>query len=834
MSLPNTTRDTTEHPSKNAVSAPVDKRKKAADVDRKLRFYAVIQAFRQGRYPSNQQIDAALKYTLAHSLVHQGELSSEGRKLIQDCRDIIETARLIVQEKNADELFQNFMWNTHHVDLSHARKDANDVLPVDKAKAQDDSRQAACHLRTLGNLIATNSEVRKLLSDFSIIGRDILARAAFHAADNIRPDQDAVTNIDRPAPVDQFETAGGRQVGPGETPVAELDVPGTNTAIRHHPQEGTEVEHEGQVHSASQAVNEAQDCVYEARDTTYAEANGIAGYVFLSDYCRNRSNVFQSEANDPDAEVDDKKSGLKGRFQNLKNGLSDRIAQEHKDIAHEKIEQGRKVLAEDYFPEDRREQFIYRGKKAILECQKHNDHQESIRWLLSMIEEYAGHGRHIASEAKEAGGKVADDDVLRTSTVQIRTLLERFANGKCMDIIFDAINNLIDDAKNDEEFRKWFQSVDTFSRKVLLEPGYVLESKCNSDGREIRDSGRCFYDEKYKAHFDRLFDSIGTWFSAMGEDPLNKRFGDDWARLTRDLLFDSEGSLKFKPDLWMDIRKVILPSIVDRVGHIPIPRIEYTDESLDLVVENLTLQGRNLFPNIVSFEVNNFMKFSPYNTINDVSHHEFTLMFGHIQADMRDVAFYFRKKTGIPKLTDSGLADVVLGGHGLSATVHLVSSDKDKSSVFKVKSVRVKVDSLRFSIRDSKHDILYKTLRPLATGLIKKQIQKAVADAITTGMEYVDGQLVAVRDRVDEARASPDSSHMDVLRAAFQRKKEDVEESPSAKTAERKSQFKVVAKRDSAILPEHGHPSGWATKAQERAEAAVAGEGWHSDAFTIA
>ena len=157
------------------------------------------------------------------------------------------------------------------------------------------------------------------------------------------------------------------------------------------------------------------------------------------------------------------------------------------------------------------------------------------------------------------------DNVLHNATTQIRILLERFANGKSMDIIIDAINALIDDARRDEEFRQWFQSVDAYSRKVLLEPGYVLEPMCNSEGRKVRDSGRRFYDEKYKAHFDRLFDSIGTWFSAMGEDPLNKRFGDDWARLTHDLLFDSEGSLKFKPQLWMDIRKVIVPSIVDRV-----------------------------------------------------------------------------------------------------------------------------------------------------------------------------------------------------------------------------------------------------------------------------
>jgi Family of unknown function (DUF5923)/Hsp70 protein len=55
-----------------------------------------------------------------------------------------------------------------------------------------------------------------------------------------------------------------------------------------------------------------------------------------------------------------------------------------------------------------------------------------------------------------------------------------------------------------------------------------------------------------------LFSSVGDWFKAMGEDPTNKRFGEDWARLTKDLLFDSKGSLKFKPELWSDIWKVIV------------------------------------------------------------------------------------------------------------------------------------------------------------------------------------------------------------------------------------------------------------------------------------
>ncbi|KAI9441014.1 hypothetical protein H4582DRAFT_2074783 [Lactarius indigo] len=809
MSLPNATRDTTEHPSKYAVPAPVNRREQAADVDRKLRFYGAIEAFRQGRYPSNQQIDAALKYVLDHSLVDQDRLSSDGHKLIQDGRDIIETARLIVREKNADEIFQNFMWNINYEELSSVKKDPSEVLPADKSKVKDDAHEAARHLRTLGNLVVTNREVRKILADFSVIGRQILARTATNVIDRVAPTQEALADVDRPAPPDQFETAGGKTVGPDETPVAELGAPAADGAARLDPHSGVEVVHEEQVLDASQTADKAKGRAQEVAD----EANAIA-----------------DEVAQPSTDTEAQKTGLKGRLQKLKNGLSDRVPHEHKATAREKFEHGRKVLEEDYFPEDRRDQFIYRGKKVILECQKHHDYQESIRWLLATIEEYSSHGKHIA---RESGSTIAQDNVLHTATSQIRTLLERIANGKSMDIIIDAINNLIDHAKTDEEFRRWFQSVGAYSRKVLLEPGYVLEPRCNSEGRGVRDSGRRFYDEKYKSQFDHLFDSIGTWFSAMGEDPLNKRFGDDWARFTHDLLFDREGSLKFKPDLWMDIRKVIIPSIVDRVGHVPIPRVEYTDDSLDLVVENLTLQGRNLLPNLVEFDASNSMKFSPYNTTSDCSRHEFKLTFRQIQADMRDVAFYYRKKTGIPKIADSGLADVLLGGGGLTVTVELASAANDKSSIFKVRNVRVKVHSLKFSIHGSKRDILYKTLRPLASVLIKRQIQKAVADAIKTGMEYVDGQLVSVRDRVDEARASSDSSRTDVLRAAFQRKKEDAEEPASVKTAERKSQFKVVAKRDSAILPQLGHPSGWATKVQERAEAAGTGESWHSDAFAI-
>ena len=90
--------------------------------------------------PDNKQIDETLKYVLDHSPVDTSKLSRDGQKLIQDTRDIIETARLIVLEKNADELFQNFVWHTQDVEWDNAKKDPNEILPVDKAKAKDDAK----------------------------------------------------------------------------------------------------------------------------------------------------------------------------------------------------------------------------------------------------------------------------------------------------------------------------------------------------------------------------------------------------------------------------------------------------------------------------------------------------------------------------------------------------------------------------------------------------------------------------------------------------------------------------------------------------------------------
>ncbi|PFH46331.1 hypothetical protein AMATHDRAFT_70122 [Amanita thiersii Skay4041] len=827
MSLPTAPKDISSHPLPGSVTDPVNKTEKDRDVDRKLRFYGVMEAFRKGRLPSNVQVDKALKYVLDHSPVHTERLSPEGQKLVHDVQDIIETARRIVLDKNADELFQNFVWHTQEVDReSLTRRDIGETVPVSTDKAKEDSQEAVRHLRTLLHLILTNSEVRKLLSDFSTIGRDLLAKGAHKAAEQIAPPEEKLRGVDQAGPEDHFVSEGGRPVGTEETPTLDVRVPGTDARIKDQPRaQGAPV-----IQGSSGTEYQPQEAI--------AEGQGHQRVGGMKSEARRHGEEIQEQMRDDDLqpkesdspeEAERKKRSIMGKMRDVRDNLMDRIPGEQKDKAKEHYDRGKHFLADEYFPEERRDQFIFRGKKVILECQKHDDYQESMSWLIEFIKEYANHGLTTASGGKDQGKDTFEaDPKLKLATSELRTLLERFADGMSLAIIIESVNVLVDDARRDKGLRDWFHDVHAYIRKVLLEPGFILDDESNRQANQLRDSGRKYYDGTYKDHMDNLFDSIGTWFKAMGQDPLNKRFGEDWARLTKDLLFDSEGSLAFKSEVWNDVRKIILPELVDKVGYIPIPRIEYTDESLDLVVENLTLSGRNLFPNIISLEAHNFFKFSPYSAIQDESNHTFTLTFGQMQADMRDVAFYYRKKTGIPKMRDSGIADVIIGGGGLYVTVVLVGANKDKTSVFKVRSVNVKVDSLKFSIRDSKHDFLYKTLKPLATGLVKRQIQKAIADSIRTGFEYIDGQLVAVRDRMQSAKATEGESRTQVLKDLFARKKDE----SSIKSTESRS-FKVVANKRNSILSKEGNPAGWVHRLSEKEALANHGSEWRSDAFTI-
>jgi hypothetical protein len=198
-----------------------------------------------------------------------------------------------------------------------------------------------------------------------------------------------------------------------------------------------------------------------------------------------------------------------------------------------------------------------------------------MTWLLDTLSTYQGHAKHVASKGTDAAQEFKGDPGIADATRQFRTVLERFANGKSMDGMIAAMDQIYTDSQNDPELRKYFTRLNEYTHKALLEPGWILEDDCTEEGNDLVESGKYFFTDKYKGHQEKLADEIQLWFTAMADDPLNQRLGDDVRRLTKDLLFNEEGNLTFKPKLWNDLKNHLLPAVIQRVGYVPIPRAEY-------------------------------------------------------------------------------------------------------------------------------------------------------------------------------------------------------------------------------------------------------------------
>ncbi|KAJ1026312.1 hypothetical protein NDA16_002399 [Ustilago loliicola] len=783
--VPTAVSQISENPSKNAVVHAVNPNQKAADVDRQMRFFGVIQAFHEGRYPDNQQIDDTLKYTLANSPVDTNKLSPDGKKLIQDVRELIETARQVVLNKNGGEEFQNFLYATRKANIAG---NVNVNAPITAADAKKDGETAGEAFRTLLTLFLRNGELRKIIQDLGYIGRDMFADGAAKAAEVARPEDEKLQSVDQPAPDNEFHD----------------DIPDL-------------------LRKKEEAKAEAQQKAEQAKAEGASHAQDLRNAV------------------DPNATKEENQAAVAEQAKKKAQLLADKIPQKHKDLAKEQKDKAQDYVKEK-FPQERRDQFYYRLKKVVVECQRHKDYQDAMDYFLTFFEQYKGHASHIANQSTQAAKNVRSEGNVATAETSFRRLIERFANGAPTQPMIDAVDQLYTDAANDPELKQWFQRLSTYIRKCLQEPGFIMKDEANTQARQLTESGKKFFvaadgrpQGKYVPHKDALFQEIAHFAKSMGADPLNKKLGENIQQITKDLFLNSEGGLTFKPHLWSDIRDPILPELLSHVGLVPLPRIEYTDKQVDLVIENLAIDLLNILPSQTEMDIRNHFKLSQFDKLGDRHQHSFKLTLHQIQTDMRDVHFFFNKKVGFPKLKERGTADVFLGGKGLTVTVHLEAENaphgKKSRHIFTVKQVVAKVDKLKFAIRDSKHDTLIKVLRPLATGIIKKQISKAAEQGIHDGLEDLDRQLVELRDRIERNKALEGKGVTDAFKETFAKNSED-----DSKKSD--GTFKLATSKRNSILPNLGHPDGWIQKVDEREAAAKAtpahaNKDWYSPAFTI-
>lgn len=254
------------------------------------------------------------------------KLSAEGQSLVADFRDVVKQAQHLLLSKNDGNLLQDFIWQSQHISGGDA---ALPGAPVNKDQAKQHGNEALEGLRTLGTLLISNGQFRKLckskypkgtfhsnrlvVNDATVLLRDIAGDAATNAAGKVRPNEDQLNQIDAPAEDNTW--------------------------------------HENPDVSSGNIKNQFKNTVNKKSPVD--------------------KNDLQAARDDAQNQGDAQQSAIQGAS-TLKDRANAGISEDKKDRARETRAKTRNYL-ESKMPEERREQTIWRLKKLVVEVQGHPD-----------------------------------------------------------------------------------------------------------------------------------------------------------------------------------------------------------------------------------------------------------------------------------------------------------------------------------------------------------------------------------------------------------------------------------------------------------------------------
>jgi hypothetical protein len=420
--------------------------------------------------------------------------------------------------------------------------------------------------------------------------------------------------------------------------------------------------------------------------------------------------------------------------------------------------------------------------------------------------------------------------------MRFKTLIERFANSTSTDDFFDSLNTIYRDADQDPRLKDWFRSVDTYTRKCLREQGFVMQDEANDQWNRLYDEGRFLLRDRYRSHTDRIADEAKFLATQFEEDPQNRAFRQSLEKLFKDLGQDQYGKPIFKPHLIKDIAHVILPEIFENVSYIPIPRIEVSDPAVDMVIENLIIESDNLMPNVFELGTDNYWRWGR-KQISNIDDHKVMISASGIQADLRDVSYYLKKKQGFPALTDTGVMDILIGGTGFSFKIAASKAQKkDSNAVFKLDSVKVNVKNLSINLKKSKHKMLFTIFRPMLMNVVRPTLEKVLESQIREAFQKGDAfayQVQKEAQRAQEAvREDPENAknifarYADATRQVMTEKKKQVEA-----IAQRGTKVQLAMTHEDAMFKDIRLPGGVTNKATEYKELSAKGDRWESPVF---
>ncbi|GAA5830171.1 hypothetical protein JCM11251_006906 [Rhodosporidiobolus azoricus] len=455
----------------------------------------------------------------------------------------------------------------------------------------------------------------------------------------------------------------------------------------------------------------------------------------------------------------------------IKRGAEDK----RDELLKRGVKKGRafKEYAEEKLPTDAKDAVIERWKKIVNEIQAQPEYHDAVNTLYGLARKYFDTTKdEIKKAAEQSSAKLKEIEAEPNSEAKnaaslLRQIIEAFTGP--LDNALAAADAVFQDIKDDERVQQVWNEFDLLLDRSLNDVGYVTSSKASRQFEKIYDRARAIVESNadwkrdanafateaqklldHAAH-DRALTAVGDAFEDLGDSLA--AFG----KTSYNLLGVDGG------DLWKDISTVWLPRILGMVKLVPLPRVEFTSEDVDLIVDNIRFEAVSFVPDAAHFKSNLELSTKKgYAAYASEFAATTTLAFAGLRMQATNISYYIKKKTGWIGLEDSGLLDIYIGDaknpkaeDGLDVTLTLANAtEDDREAFFKLERVDVNIENFHINVRRSQHPITNWLARGAISSFLEAKTKEVLEEQIAAAFKEMDKSFYLLQYKAAGARAA--------------------------------------------------------------------------------
>ncbi|EIN08109.1 hypothetical protein PUNSTDRAFT_121211 [Punctularia strigosozonata HHB-11173 SS5] len=658
---------------------------------------SIFAALDAGKIPSQKQVDSWIDWLIHSGLVQVepsgsgGELSVQGKILINDIREVLEAYRELGNEVNGDDVIQDALYHLGSGDLKNTGIDT-DSMDVDLDEATRDINALRASLRTLiSHLYAHISvEGQGLFYDFASFtrltladGAELIERAAASTKQTLRE-------------IDSEVQSGERNPGTGTKRPADGDPEDADARVKFEKTmdqvkvAGSNVIGAGQkVQSGAQDISERSssrlnDAYYKMCDRAQSDKDYQQAVSTIFDLFQKWLDKALETAADVNADT------------SLETFIDDPTPEQHVPKAIRSLRTLIERLAGDKPLDD----LLAALRTCAADIRTDSD---TRKWFDNFF-------NYMRKSLKEPGFVRSEE-----SSQQYDDLRERWQ------ALLDA----------DSDYgRKWKKDVDGFKGEI------------DSFEQGIRSNKKL--DRVRKAHVKLQKDiEEDMWIAQTAASGVQK---------SAQVAASGLGSA-LSQSTWIlqDMFNAYLPRLLGLLKDVPIPRTEYKDKDTDFVLEDLDISTLSLLPghvyirNITDVDISASAAGQAQTAMGAYTHIHAT----GVQLQLKEVSFYYLDKSATVGPSEfTGIMEVTLPPKGIDIDLRVrmlpntasgLKEREKRGGFHKIEDVKVEVtDEVDINIKSSNHSVLVTVFKPLLVSRFRSTLATTLAEQIKASLEFAD------------------------------------------------------------------------------------------------